>query len=305
MRFFMSPSFALCSILSFSATQITSSTASSSKGSSTSTGTNPASSSTQPPPDVLLRVPNLSVGRIELDVDNLSAEINLAAEVASLVKINAGVQVGIEKVNLTIVDVQAELDLIVRLEPQVVSIVNRTLATLDLAPGLVGLLNGVTDVAGNVVGNVVGNVGDVVDNVLGDVGGAAGGVVNEAVGSVDGLLGSITQGSKSLNYIIDDSGNIVQVTGVAGKTVTSIVGNYQQNMTYTGQAATLPGGLVEKTYKYSPLGALVNVIFNSLGQVVQTTVVTSKTGTGSKAGSTGGDGVVQRAASGLFGLLGL
>lgn len=186
-----------------------------------------------------------------------------------------------------------------------VSIVNRTLATLDLAPGLVGLLNGVTDVAGNAVSNVVGNVGDVVGNVLGDVGSAAGGVVNEAVGPVDGLLGSITQGSKSLNYIIDDSGNIVQVTGVAGKTVTRIVGNYQQNMTYTGQAETLPGGLVEKTYKYSPLGALVKISFNSRGQVVQTTVVKSKTETDSKAGSTGGDGVVQRAAGGLFGLLGL
>ncbi|KAK7742013.1 hypothetical protein SLS53_004597 [Cytospora paraplurivora] len=299
MRFFSSPSFALCFILSLSATQIASSTASSSKRSSTSTGTHPASSSTQPPPDVLLRVPNLSVGRIELDVDNLSAEINLAAEVASLVKINAGVQVGIEKVNLTIVDVQAELDLTVRLGN----------STLDLAPGLVGLLNGVTDVAGNVVGNVVGNVGDIVGNVLGDVGGAAegaaGGVVNKAVGSADGLLGSITQGRKSLNYIIDDSGNIVQVTGIADKTITSIVGNYQQNMTYTGQAETLAGGLVERTYKYSPLGALVKIIFNSLGQVVQTTVVTSKTGTGSGAGSAGGDGVVQRAAGGLFRLLGL
>jgi hypothetical protein len=38
------------------------------------------------PPDVLLKVPNLSVGRIELDVDNLQADINLAAKVASLVR---------------------------------------------------------------------------------------------------------------------------------------------------------------------------------------------------------------------------
>lgn len=50
-----------------------------------------------------------------LDVDNLSAEINLAAEVASLVTINAGVQVGVTRVNITIVDVEAELELIVRL----------------------------------------------------------------------------------------------------------------------------------------------------------------------------------------------
>lgn len=50
-----------------------------------------------------------------LDVDNLSAEINLSAEVASIVTINAGVQVGIEKVNITISDVEAELELIIRL----------------------------------------------------------------------------------------------------------------------------------------------------------------------------------------------
>lgn len=50
-----------------------------------------------------------------LDVDNLSAEINLSAEVASIVTINAGVQVGIEKVNITIADVEAELELIIRL----------------------------------------------------------------------------------------------------------------------------------------------------------------------------------------------
>lgn len=52
---------------------------------------------------------------LRLDVDNLSAEINLAAEVASLVTINAGVQVGVTRVNITIVDVEAELELIVRL----------------------------------------------------------------------------------------------------------------------------------------------------------------------------------------------
>lgn len=50
-----------------------------------------------------------------LDVDNLSAELNLQASVASLVTINAGVQVGITKVNITISDVEAELELIIRL----------------------------------------------------------------------------------------------------------------------------------------------------------------------------------------------
>lgn len=68
------------------------------------------SASTSTPPDVLLNVPNLSVGRIELDVDNLQADINLNAQVANLVTLNAGVQVSVQKINLTITDVQAELE---------------------------------------------------------------------------------------------------------------------------------------------------------------------------------------------------
>lgn len=43
------------------------------------------------------------------------ADINLNANVAQLVQINAGVQISITKVNLTITDVDAQLELIVRL----------------------------------------------------------------------------------------------------------------------------------------------------------------------------------------------
>jgi len=65
-------------------------------------GTATSPSSTAPtgssPPDVLLRVPELHVGRIELGVEKLQADLNLNAKVAGLVTINAGVQVYVEKV---------------------------------------------------------------------------------------------------------------------------------------------------------------------------------------------------------------
>lgn len=61
----------------------------------------------------------------------------------------------------------------------VVSIVNRTLASLDLNPLLINLLNEVTD------------------------------VVTEVVAAVDSLLGSIVQGNSQINFIIDNLGNIV------------------------------------------------------------------------------------------------
>lgn len=205
---------------------------------------------------MLLRVPNLSVKRIELDVDNLQAEVNLAADVAGLVSINAGVQIGVSKVNITIADVEVQLELIIRLG-HLVDIVNRTLQSLDLNPLLINLLNDLTD------------------------------VVTEVIGAVDGLLGSIIQGDSKLNFIIDNLGNIVQeVVGTAGSVLSSIVGNYQQNMTFTGQAETLSGGLVKKTYEYSPLGSLVDIIFNALGQVVQATVQKTTSSTGGTTATT-------------------
>lgn len=96
-------------------------------------------------PDVLLNVPQLSVGRIELDVDNLQADINLNAKVANLVTINAGVQVSVQKINITIADVEAQLELIVRLG-HLVDIVQRVFESLDLNPLLITALNDVTSI---------------------------------------------------------------------------------------------------------------------------------------------------------------
>jgi hypothetical protein len=200
-------------------------------------------------------VPNLSVGRIELDVDNLQADINLNAQVAGLVTINAGVAISVQKVNLTISDVAAELELIVRLG-NLVDIVNRVFQSLDLNPLLISALNGVTDVLGSVIG------------------------------AVDGLLGTITQGGTTLSFLVDNLGNIVQeVTGAAGP-LSSIVGNYLQNMTDTGQSTSLGNGLIQKTYSYSPLNALVNIVFNAAGQVVQATVAKQTGGGGTNTTST-------------------
>ena len=213
------------------------------------TATAGSSGSLQTPPDVHLDVPNLSVGRIELDVDNLDANINLNAQVASLVTINAGVKVSIQEVNLTIVDVQAELDLVVRLG-HLVEIVSRVFESLDLNPLLISTIGNVTN------------------------------LLEPIIGAVDGLLGSITQGGTTLNFLIDNLGNIVQEVGG----VSSIVGSYTQNMTDTGEVKQLANGLTQKTFSYSPLNSLVNIVFNSAGQVVQAAV--AKTTGGGSASTT-------------------
>lgn len=211
--------------------------------------------STGTPPDVLLNVPDLSVGRIELTVDNLKADINLNANVASLVSINAGVALSVQKINLTIVDVHAQLELVVRLG-HLVDIVNRVFQSLDLNPLLISAVGNVTS------------------------------ILQPVVGAVDGLLGTVTQGGTTLSLLVDNLGNIVQqVMGTNGSPVNSIVGNYLTNMTDTGATQTLQNGLTQKTYSYSPLKALVNIVFNAAGQVVQATVV-KQSGGGTSVRST-------------------
>ncbi|KAK8168192.1 hypothetical protein IWX90DRAFT_483692 [Phyllosticta citrichinensis] len=212
----------------------------------------PTSNSTVP--DVVLNVPELHVGKIELDVDNLRADINLNANVAKIVSINAGVAVSVDKVNITIADVDAELELVVRLG-HLVDVVNRVFDSLDLNPLLINTLNNVTS------------------------------LLDDVVGEVEGLLGSITRGDSKLSFLIDNLGNIVQeVAGVAGQTTSTIVGNYLQNMTYTGEQKVLQGGAVQKTYSYSPLNALVDIVFNTAGQIVR--AVVQKKGQGGTSTST-------------------
>ncbi|OAG01917.1 uncharacterized protein CC84DRAFT_1099478 [Paraphaeosphaeria sporulosa] len=204
--------------------------------------TPPDVATTSTVPDVYLNVPELHVGRIELDVEKLQADINLNAKVAGLVTVNAGVQVSVEKINITIADVDVQLELVVRLG-HLVDIVERVFESLDLNPLLLGLINNVT-------------------NLVGDV-----------IGAVDGLLGSITNGGKTLNFLVDNLGNIVQeVVGGATGALSQIVGNYQQNMTQVGDIKQLGNGLIQKTFSYDPLSALVDIVFNAAGQVVQATV---------------------------------
>jgi hypothetical protein len=121
------------------------------------TTTRPSAVTTSTVPDVLLQVPELHVGRIELIVEKLQADLNLNAKVAGLVQVNAGVQVGIQKVNITIADVDVNLELVVRLG-NLVEIVGRVFDSLDLNPLLIGLIGNVTNLVGEVIGAVDGLV---------------------------------------------------------------------------------------------------------------------------------------------------
>lgn len=199
--------------------------------------------STLGPPDVYLRVPDLSIGRLELDVDNLKADISLSASVANLVSVRAGVAVGVEKINISIAEVGARLDLVIRLA-SLVDIVNRTMHSLDLNPTLVNAINQVGDIGAG------------------------------AVGAAGGILGTVVGKSRSGGDIsVDDKGNIVEEKmGADGRVTREVVGDYRRSMTDTGREKKLDNGQVERTYAFEEAKALVDVVFNEKGEVVRTTV---------------------------------
>jgi hypothetical protein len=136
-----------------------------------------------------------------------------------------------------------------------VDIVGRVFESLDLNPLLIDTIGNVTSAVGDVIGDVAGAVG--------------------------GLLGSITQGGKTLNFIVDNLGNIVQEVGG----VSTIVGDFTRNMTETGVTKDLGKGLTQKEFSYSPLNSLIDIVFDSAGRVVSS-VVQKKNG-GSSGGSSG------------------
>ena len=59
-------------------------------------------------PDVYVFVPEVHVGKLEIDVERLDAHLALQADVANLVKLVTGVHVGVDKVKIDLEDVTAE-----------------------------------------------------------------------------------------------------------------------------------------------------------------------------------------------------
>lgn len=66
-------------------------------------------------PDVYLNA-SVSVGEIDIEVDNITAKVNLQADVLNLLHFSAGVDASIDRVKLTIQNVSAKVLLEARLE---------------------------------------------------------------------------------------------------------------------------------------------------------------------------------------------
>jgi hypothetical protein len=137
-------------------------------------------------PDVLLDVPVLKVDEIDIEVDDLRAQVAVVAEVRDLVQISVGADASLGRVELRIEGVEAQALLKARLD-NVSLILERVLMTLDRNPQLLESVGRTVEQVGegggrllSETGEAVGEIGEGAEGAVQDVGRGAG----QAVGQV-------------------------------------------------------------------------------------------------------------------------
>src|SRR2546423_1394786 len=200
--------------------------------------------------DVVLDIPNLCVNRIFLKVDSVTAKLNLNARVANLVRIDAGADVLIGNVDLTIQGVRAQALLLVDLD-DVVYIVDQTLTFIDNHPEIVQQL-------GSTLQNTVGAVGGLVNRLL--------------LGTVTIALGL------SVQRLVDTgTGNILEkaVTTAGQNAAERVVGNITK-LPVISQVTDAAGNLVKQA-RDAATNAVVQYTLSKAGKLLATSVVQAAT----------------------------
>lgn len=150
--------------------------------------------------DVLLDVPTLNIDEIKLNVDGLDAQLALRAELANLLRISVGADVGIKKVDLDIKGVEAQAVLRARLK-QVANILSRALDTIDRNPELlIKLLQPISQAVGETgkeAGKQAGN--------LAQQGGTKAGEMTETAKGVTAQKGPVAEAVKGASQGADRS----------------------------------------------------------------------------------------------------
>jgi hypothetical protein len=225
--------------------------------------------------DVVVDVPDLCVRRIHLNVSNLDARLALSARVANLVRVNAGADVHLGEVDLTIQGVRAQALLLVDLD-NVVYVVDRALDFVDENPQVVSQLTGT-------VTSALGTVGGVANQAL-----RPGGVADQAVGAVGQTLNNVTAPggllSQTVNTLgqtvqrtVDATGNIVERTlDTAGGVVGTRTVGRLLDLPVLSERTNASGQTVRSVRDQS--GAVIEYILNSAGRIVRSRVVSQAQG---------------------------
>lgn len=210
-------------------------------------GTQPITGGTQrsqmyPEFDVVLDIPNVCVERIHLKVDSVTARLALRAQVANLLRVNAGADVLIGNVDLTIQGVRAQALLLVDLD-DVVYAVDQTLTFVDNHPEVVSQLTG----------------------TLQNVGGTVGGLVNNLVNSL--LLGSVRNaaGQTVQRWVDQATGQIIERTiGTAGQALAERVAGSITSLPQVQQTRDSAGRLVRRVRDQT--GAVIEYAQDAAGR---------------------------------------
>lgn len=137
--------------------------------------------------DVLIDVPVVKVDEIDVEVDDLHAQVAVLAEVRKLVKIGVGAEAHLDKVELKIEGLEAQALLKAKLN-NVTAILERVLLSLDRNPALLESVGKAVEELGAGTGDMLDLSGDAVENV-GEGTGQAVGEVGEGAGQAVGQIG--------------------------------------------------------------------------------------------------------------------
>lgn len=233
-------------------------------------------------PDVYLNA-SLSVGEISIEVQNITAKVNLDAKVLNLLNFNAGVDASIDRVKLGIYNVTAKVELEARLG-NVLRMVGDVLESIDLNPIIATLGDGLSDIVDE-IGDVVGDAGNEDEVEAKRKRDLTFRIENNILYSVNNFSGSTHR-----NRILAQDGALFDVflnnQGVEQRR--REVGYYDRDMTFTGHNKTITDedGEVkefELQYRYEPfrgLTAYCNVYVDPNGGVSRTMIIAEAEGGG-------------------------
>jgi len=239
-------------------------------------------------PDVYLNA-SVSVGTISVEVDNITAKVNLDARVLKLLHFNAGVDASIDRVRLLIENVSAKVELEARLG-NVVRMVDDVLRSIDLNPIIATLGQEVAEIVNGTVDTITDPVEglqkrdlnyNIEHNVLYSVNDYTGHTHTNRVLAQDGSI---------YDEFLDNDGT---------ETGREVVGSYKTHMKFTGHNRTVTDDEgtvreVELEYEYAPFPGLEVtswVYQDAEGNVVRTQVVAEVEGGGTSTISNDSDDI--------------
>ena len=153
-------------------------------------------------PDVLIDVPVVKVDDVDIEVDDLHAQVAVLAEVRKLVKIGVGAEAQLDKVELKIEGVEAQALLKAKLD-NVTAILERVLLSLDRNPALLRSVGRAVEEVGAGTGDLLDESGDAVEDVgegteqaLGHLGEGTGQAVSQVGKGAGEGVGEIGEGAE-------------------------------------------------------------------------------------------------------------